>query len=769
MFFIKSGKVAAVFPKYNNFRFLKINPGYYFGEMDILFYSNIRRYTYVAIKDSEFYIISRKNFKKIFLVEFRDIGMEFVQESYLRKKRTKRIYLEALAACKIAFNNKKKDNIGLNWNNLPKMNNFKAKESIYDNNDNMGFGLNAEKLLAKKSFELKQEKEVSFLRKENDYFFKEEVDVEKPSENNIENALVDEKDDNNENNNLDANKNDEFAIETEKPKTNKLNLKLLINNVLDSNQNENHLPNTHENIDNVNLLPTPIKKSLAAYTFQKVLASNRKNKRMGMGENLKKVAQKETLKEKIKFFTDRVNKMDLDINNLIAFSRQLQIKYQDKIESLKAKPLPVNPLVPLNRKMRKNPTLSHINFIKSDSLKKKHNKNPMIPSRRKSDTTTARSFLANLGANNANLVGSNNNNNSEKNENSSKKLNKIPKTLQKTQAILRLQKLKDDIVRDRRNSLDQRGPKLERRPSFILKRKESILEEGSLVSQEQQELKDSMLKIKGKVSNSKNILQNANRRGSEMLSYRGSKSPKSVIGKNIFQNQFNSVSPPLKKKAFVLDIKPMKRTSSFIRRKSDRFVEISTGFNKNESGFFIEKTNRSIRKLSRKIILNSETDFLNDKKVKSNRRFSENLKNNGFANTLRNLEPLVRNANANPTITSSSKSEEMSDSVSRSKSSVRFMKSLKAKSSKFSLKSSKRSSKKSLKGTEKSRKLFNEEDEKIHEFRKEYNGEEKELIDGIDEYLVEKKNEDMVEKKKLKQIGNLKFMINLKDDRNSKK
>ena len=78
MYFIKSGKIAAVIPKYNNFKFIKIKQGYYFGELDLLFYNNIRHYTFMATKDSELWALSKKHFRRTFLIEFRNIGMDFV-------------------------------------------------------------------------------------------------------------------------------------------------------------------------------------------------------------------------------------------------------------------------------------------------------------------------------------------------------------------------------------------------------------------------------------------------------------------------------------------------------------------------------------------------------------------------------------------------------------------------------------------------------------------------------------------------------------------
>lgn len=101
MYFIKSGKVAAILPNFNDFRFLKIKEGYYFGELDLLFYNEIRKYTYMAAKDSELLVLSKKHFKNIFFIEFREIGMDFINNAYLRKKKTRKIFKEAIEFCKI--------------------------------------------------------------------------------------------------------------------------------------------------------------------------------------------------------------------------------------------------------------------------------------------------------------------------------------------------------------------------------------------------------------------------------------------------------------------------------------------------------------------------------------------------------------------------------------------------------------------------------------------------------------------------------------------
>lgn len=105
MYFLKSGKVAAILSKYNDFRFLKIKEGYYFGELDLLFYNEIRKYTFMATKESELLVLSKKQFKNLFFIEFREIGMSFINNAYLRKKNTRKIYKEAIGFCEANLKN----------------------------------------------------------------------------------------------------------------------------------------------------------------------------------------------------------------------------------------------------------------------------------------------------------------------------------------------------------------------------------------------------------------------------------------------------------------------------------------------------------------------------------------------------------------------------------------------------------------------------------------------------------------------------------------
>lgn len=79
---------------------MKIKEGYFFGELDLLFYNEIRKYTFMATKDSELLVLSKKHFKNLFFLEFRDIGMNFINNAYMRKKKMRQVWKEAIIFCK---------------------------------------------------------------------------------------------------------------------------------------------------------------------------------------------------------------------------------------------------------------------------------------------------------------------------------------------------------------------------------------------------------------------------------------------------------------------------------------------------------------------------------------------------------------------------------------------------------------------------------------------------------------------------------------------
>ncbi|CAD8181323.1 unnamed protein product [Paramecium octaurelia] len=96
IYFVKSGKLALVIPDNENFKFLMIKPGSYFGEIDILFYGEKRKYTIMTTKKCEFYVLSKKHFKLIYLNQFRDEGAKMIKEAQKRKQMIKSAYEEAI-------------------------------------------------------------------------------------------------------------------------------------------------------------------------------------------------------------------------------------------------------------------------------------------------------------------------------------------------------------------------------------------------------------------------------------------------------------------------------------------------------------------------------------------------------------------------------------------------------------------------------------------------------------------------------------------------
>lgn len=91
--------MSLVLKQYNNFRFLEISQGYYFGEIELLF-DEIRKYTYIADTNCELLCISKLNFQRIFFEEFREIGNKIYHDAFKRKIRTLKTYKEALKFCK---------------------------------------------------------------------------------------------------------------------------------------------------------------------------------------------------------------------------------------------------------------------------------------------------------------------------------------------------------------------------------------------------------------------------------------------------------------------------------------------------------------------------------------------------------------------------------------------------------------------------------------------------------------------------------------------
>lgn len=77
--------------------------GFHFGELDILFYHEIRIYTYKAIKNCELLVLNKKHFKNLFFSEFKEIGEDFIKNAKSRKRKTKNIVQDAKIFCEEHF------------------------------------------------------------------------------------------------------------------------------------------------------------------------------------------------------------------------------------------------------------------------------------------------------------------------------------------------------------------------------------------------------------------------------------------------------------------------------------------------------------------------------------------------------------------------------------------------------------------------------------------------------------------------------------------
>jgi CRP-like cAMP-binding protein len=85
MFFVKSGTVSLVLEEYDNFAYITIDEGYYFGETDLLF-NNTRQFSVSADRPSVLLVLSKENFNKIFFEEFPQIGKDIYTNSLRRKR-----------------------------------------------------------------------------------------------------------------------------------------------------------------------------------------------------------------------------------------------------------------------------------------------------------------------------------------------------------------------------------------------------------------------------------------------------------------------------------------------------------------------------------------------------------------------------------------------------------------------------------------------------------------------------------------------------------
>ncbi len=66
--------------------FVTITQGSIFGEVDILFFNERRKYTFTAVTPLELMVLSKKDFKRIFWLDFREVGHEVFREAQKKSK-----------------------------------------------------------------------------------------------------------------------------------------------------------------------------------------------------------------------------------------------------------------------------------------------------------------------------------------------------------------------------------------------------------------------------------------------------------------------------------------------------------------------------------------------------------------------------------------------------------------------------------------------------------------------------------------------------------
>lgn len=95
VYFIKSGKVAAVMPKFSNFKFLKIQQGYYFGEVDIFFNHSCRKNTFMATKHTQLLVLHKEHLEQLIYKQYKSIGEEMRLNAGIRIQKMTQMQKEA--------------------------------------------------------------------------------------------------------------------------------------------------------------------------------------------------------------------------------------------------------------------------------------------------------------------------------------------------------------------------------------------------------------------------------------------------------------------------------------------------------------------------------------------------------------------------------------------------------------------------------------------------------------------------------------------------
>jgi CRP-like cAMP-binding protein len=84
IYFIKSGSITFVLEEFENFPFMNIYEGYYFGEIDILL-SQTRKMKVITQTPVEILVLNAEDFNKVFIKEFPAIGKWFYNRMFTRR------------------------------------------------------------------------------------------------------------------------------------------------------------------------------------------------------------------------------------------------------------------------------------------------------------------------------------------------------------------------------------------------------------------------------------------------------------------------------------------------------------------------------------------------------------------------------------------------------------------------------------------------------------------------------------------------------------
>lgn len=94
IYFIKSGSIHFVLPKYGNWPYITIKDGNYFGEIDVLL-GQTRKIKAVAETNTVQLVLKSQDFNKVFVQDFPQIGHKFFNKIVKRRERQLKAYMKA--------------------------------------------------------------------------------------------------------------------------------------------------------------------------------------------------------------------------------------------------------------------------------------------------------------------------------------------------------------------------------------------------------------------------------------------------------------------------------------------------------------------------------------------------------------------------------------------------------------------------------------------------------------------------------------------------